>query len=84
MEKAGHLVLGRGGNPLPSVGLLLAVVIQHLQYRSDKDNKPESISRFDVPSESTRLKPLSSLLEEFLVSLPLLDFVLQECDGVRL
>lgn len=73
--KRQHPKLGRGRNPLPSFRLLLAVVVQRLQCRSDKDNKRKFVSRFNVPSESAFAQPLSSFsYRSLVVSLPLLYF----------
>ena len=70
--RAALMVLGRGRNPLPSVGLLLAVPVQSLQCRADTDDKPTFSARLYRPSESALAQPLSSFSYfALVVSLPL-------------
>ena len=76
-------VLGRGRNPLPSAGLLLAVVGQSVRSYSIKGYVQYITSSFNRPSESALAQPLSSLLYEFFSSLPLLYVCESVGDGAR-
>src|SRR3989344_2606487 len=61
-------VWGEEGNPPPSVGLLLAEVVQSLQCRAGKVVRQAFIVRFYVPSESALAQPPSSFSSPRLVA----------------
>ena len=59
---------GERKNPLPSVGLLLAEVVQYVRSLRICLVRRVRLPSFSVPSESTLAQPLSTLLSEFISS----------------